>query len=522
MLLQKKLKPPFPAIKKILFISLLSLFWGVFFFDSKASYANNPFSSTVSLGPSADTVSTPDSSKIDSNQVVVISIEKQIDPGITHYLKRAIAEAEAKNPEVIIFKINTFGGRLDAAFDIVDLISDINCCSTYAYIEKKAISAGALIALAAQKIAMGKGTTIGDCAPIIQGQQGIVMAGEKIESPLRAKFRNLAEKNGYPKLLAQSMVSLDLEILRVKKKGEWIYMTKTEWDDLGEKGQKAYSKKQTVVKKGELLTLTDAEAEDFGFSIGSFESLEEFVSNQGWHMPVEIKSNWSEKMVRFIGKLAPILMLIGFGALYMEIKTPGFGLFGFIGITALLIVFGSQYASGLANHTELLLLMAGVILFVVEIFVFPGTFLFGALGVVCLLISLILSMQGFQLPDPQFPWEKKIFIQNIIYVLGMAVGALVVPLLLAKYLLPYLPGQNKLIVNTTLKDSHAASVEESHPELQVGQTGVAATDLRPFGKIKINDKLYEASCPTGFIEKNRPISIQQIAGLKVTVGEIKA
>ena len=270
----------------------------------------------------------------------------------------------------------------------------ITQCSTYAYVEQKAISAGALVSLANNRIAMGKGTTIGDCAPITQGQEGIVMLGEKIQSPLRAKFRTLAEKNGYPTLLTEAMVTADLGVVAAVpgdslrkalaksqpktrpgsgKAGAdsardgpagtsapYRFFTAKQWENLSDKDKQAYQSHKIVAAEGQLLTLTDREAQEYGLSQGSFASLDEFLAFKGWTKAGESATTWSEDLVRVIGTIAPLLMLIGFGALYLEFKTPGLSLFGFIGLACLGIVFGSKYAVGLANYTELLLLLAGV------------------------------------------------------------------------------------------------------------------------------------------------------------------
>ncbi len=137
------------------------------------------------------------------------SFEGDVDQGMVNYLGRALADASKLKPDVIIFEINTFGGSLDAAFSIVDTILSIKNTKTVALVQKKAISAGSLIALASQEL-ICEGTTIGDCAPIVQGTDGTpTIVGEKIQSPLRAKFRNLAQRNHYPELLSAAMVTPD-------------------------------------------------------------------------------------------------------------------------------------------------------------------------------------------------------------------------------------------------------------------------------------------------------------------------
>lgn len=132
------------------------------------------------------------------------------------FCARAIGEAIEKKPDYIVFEINTFGGRLDAAFDLVDTIMAVKGPETIALVKKKAISAGSLIALACKRLYMLEATTIGDCAPIVQGGDGTPqIVGEKIQSPLRAKFRNLAQRNNYPELLASSFVTPELEVLEL-------------------------------------------------------------------------------------------------------------------------------------------------------------------------------------------------------------------------------------------------------------------------------------------------------------------
>ena len=474
-------------------------------------------------------VSTPSvlSTQNTTVSTVLIPIHGPIEPALASFVKRAIKEAEAKNPDRILFEINTFGGRLDAAFEIVDAMTAIKC-STYAYVHQKAISAGALIALATNKIAMEENTTIGDCAPILQGgAEGIIMAGEKIQSPLRAKFRNLAERNGYPNLLAQSMVSIDMEVLRmtqVKNKDSVQYITRTEWEDwtsnLSEKEQKQW-KKETVVKKGELLTMTNREAKDYGFSMDSYSSRADFIKQQKWNVEVEIKPTWSEDLARWLGKIAPLLLLVGFGTLYMEFKTPGFGLFGFVGIACLTLVFGSKYAVGLADYTEFLLLMGGIVLFVVEIYILPGTFLFGAAGICMFIASLVLSMQSFTLPNPEFPWQKELFVENLIWIVGTALVALTVPIFAAKYLLDRIPVAKGTLESTTLKDSHASSVQKEHPELHLGIAGLTTTPLQPYGKAIFpsfnTSKQWEVVALSGYIKTGEKVHIHSIQGNTITV-----
>lgn len=453
---------------------------------------------------------------------IVIPIEEQVDFGLHAFLKRAVAEALQQKPDILLFKVNTYGGELQSAFDIVDLLAGITQCSTYVFVEQKAISAGALISLAGNRIAMGNGTTIGDCAPITQSQDGIVMLGEKIQSPLRAKFRTLAEKNGYPSLLAESMVSTDIGVVSAvlaggRKSGSdsTVYLTAKQWENLSDKEKAAYKSHKVIVAQGQLLTMTDREAKAYGFSQGSFASLEEFTASKGWTVLSEVGTTWSEDLVRMIGTIAPILMMIGFGALYLEFKTPGLSVFGFIGAVCLAIVFGSKYAVGLANHTELLLLLAGFGLFMLEMYVFPGTLVAGALGLILMVTALTLSLQSFTIPDPQMPWELKSLVDNLFLTLGTAVLGLLFPLLLARYVLPHLPAGAKVISDATMAEARAVAPESVL--IEVGAMGVSKTPLKPAGKAVFGGRTFEVSSHGDFIEAGRPVEVSRIQGNQVLV-----
>jgi membrane-bound serine protease (ClpP class) len=451
-------------------------------------------------------------------RVIVIPVEEQVDFGMHAFLKRAVEDALKQKPDVLVFQVNTFGGELGAAFDIVDLISGIKDCSTYVYVEKKAISAGALISLSCNRMAMGQGTTLGDCAPITQSQDGIQMLGEKIQSPLRAKFRNLAELNGYPSLLSQAMVSMDLGVMMAQKgdtNSTPEFFTAKQWDNFSEKSKEQYAHHKWVVEEGQLLTLTDQEAHKFGFSQGSFKSIDEFLASKNWKRVATYATTWSEDMVRFIGTIAPLLMMLGFGALYLEFKTPGLSVFGLIGFILLAIVFGSKYAVGLAHHTELLLLVLGFALFMAEMWFFPGTFFLAGLGILMMIAALVMSLQGFAIPNPEMPWEMRSLIHNLALTLSMAVIALVIPLVAARWILTRLPGNFQLASAATLAGS--TSVTEKTHELSPGQVGHTRTGLRPSGKAEFQGKTYEVQSRGEFLDAGIAVSVLRIVGNTIFV-----
>ncbi|MDJ0819665.1 MAG: NfeD family protein [Desulfobacterales bacterium] len=459
--------------------------------------------------------------QISSSEIYVVPVSGTVDPGMAAFIKRSL-EAPSSDPDsLLILELDTFGGRVDSALQIVDTLLSVPKGRTIAYVKRKAISAGALIALASSKIVMRNNTTIGDCAPITYSSEGPKVLGEKFQSPLRAKFRALAKRNGYPETLAESMVTAEMVVYAVDMDGKILYIDSQAFEDLSPSEKEQIQSKKTIVREGELLTMDDAEALELGFSEMSVDNLDEMLQRMeiGNYTLIRIEENWSERLVRYIGLIAPLILLIGLASLYLEISAPGFGVPGIIGITCLALVFLNQYLVGLADYTELLLLILGIILLGFELFVIPGFGIAGIAGLIFIAAAAILAFQDFVIPDPSLPWQGEILIENIVYVLGALFMAIIIAVFFMRYIMPKLSVVvNGPYLNTTLKGSHADSTEVENA--QVGHTGVTMTLLRPSGKVKIKDKIFDGITQGEFIERGTPVKISEIKGNRIIVSRI--
>ncbi|MCP3941768.1 MAG: serine protease [Desulfobacteraceae bacterium] len=446
-----------------------------------------------------------------NQKIYLIPVEGTVEPGMAAHIKRAVEEVKNEPDAIIVFEMDTFGGRVDAALEIVDTISGIPKGKSIAFVEKKAISAGALIALASGTLIMKNHTLIGDCAPIIQTSEGQKEVGEKTQTVLRAQFRSLAKKNNYPEVLAEAMVSKNIEVYRITIAGKTQYMDKKAYDDLTENQKKQISKKETIVAKGELLTMDDKEAFDLGFSKQSVENIDQALTFLGYknYTLVPLGQSWSEHMVRLLQPFLPILMLLGIGAIYTEIKAPGFGIPGVIGIICLGLVFFNQHLVGLAGQMEFLLFLIGFLLLGVEVFILPGFGVAGISGLLVLAAGLVLSFQNFIIPDPSFPWEKQLLLQNISMVIGIFVGAFLISLFIIRFVLPRLATLVKgPYLSATLENSHVDS--DRNIDVRPGEIGVALTTFRPSGKIKIGNKKIDAIAQGEFIAPGTPIRVESV------------
>lgn len=452
-----------------------------------------------------------------NRSVVVIPVSGTVDPAMAAFITRGLKESKNYPGRVIILEIDTYGGQVDAAFQIVDTL--LNATDTIiSYVKTKAISAGALIALSGKKLIMKHGTTIGDVAPLTYSNQGPEMLGEKFQSPIRAKFRTLAKRNGYPEKLTEAMVTKEITVYEVKFNDTTLYLDSTQLAELKPSEKSRIISTKTVETGKELLTMDDIEAKRLGFSLMSVSNFDEMISRLGYTNAkiIRIEVSWSEKLASLIGTIAPVLMMIGFAALYIELKSPGFGAPGIIGIICIATVFFGQYVVGLADHTELLLLAIGAVLLAIEIFVTPGFGVIGITGIIIMIIGMVLSFQGFVIPKPEFPWQSDMLLRNLLTVLASFLGSILLVVIFFKYVFPRIG----MVVNgpylqTTLGDAKVDSDLENKPF--VGQTGIVSSALRPSGKARFNEEILDVVAEGEFIEKDQEIIISEINGNRIVV-----
>uniref|UniRef100_A0A832DPC5 Nodulation protein NfeD n=1 Tax=Ignavibacterium album TaxID=591197 RepID=A0A832DPC5_9BACT len=410
-------------------------------------------------------------------------IEGDIDLGLAPYVNRVINEAEKNNADAIIFKINTFGGRVDAATQIKDAILSSKI-KTVAFVNNRAISAGALITLSCNVIIMAPGSNMGAATVVDQTGQKV---GEKYQSYMRSEMRSTAEKNGRPTDIAQAMVDERIVI-------------------------------PGLCDSTQLVTLTSEEAVKYKMADTILNKLDDVLKylNLENAKVIDVRSNWAEDVVRFLSNpiIASILIMIGFFGLLTEIKTPGWGLPGTAGLIALALFFGSSYILQLASIVEILMFITGIILIAVEIFVIPGFGLPGIAGIILVFASIFLSLLG---GDPFITFET---ISVAIIQLTIAIiAAIVLVFLLAKYL-PKTSAFSRLVLSESEKANEGFVSYPSETSL-LGKTGKSLTVLRPAGIAEIEGKKYDVIADNEYIEPGKVIKVIRVEGIKVVVSEIK-
>ncbi|MGA1869749.1 MAG: NfeD family protein [bacterium] len=416
--------------------------------------------------------------------VYVVKIDGEIDLGLAPFIKRIVREAEEKSIEALILEINTFGGRLDAAVQIRDALIKTPIM-TIAFINERAISAGALISLSCKKICMAPAATIGAAAPVTINplDQEMKPASEKVVSYFRKEMKATAEKNNRSALIAEAMVDPDVVI-------------------------------EGLIEKGKLLTMTTQEAlehkvADYEISDEIRGVLETFDLQ---HFDVEVKkTNWAEKFVRMISgsMISSFLLIIGFIALFMEFKTPTWGVAGTIGVLCLALFFWGHTVLNLVGWEEVILLIIGAVLLALEIFVIPGFGITGILGIIALTVGFILSMVG------KYPSAAEIW--SAISHISFALIIVMIALAFSIKSMAHSKAAQQFILTSESKSEQTAPEQDTF----LNQEGYAYTNLRPAGKGIFNNQRINVMTEGDFIEKGSPIRIIRIEGSKITVQRIK-
>jgi membrane-bound serine protease (ClpP class) len=430
--------------------------------------------------------------------VYQIPIKDQIEPALLYVVRRGVTEAKKEKADAVVFVMDTPGGGVKEAREIISLIGQIDV-PVYTFVEKDAYSAGAIIALATKHIYMAPGSVIGAATPLVMNPLGGVeklpdAIEEKMTSSVAALVRAAAEQGGHDPRLGEAMVRREL----------------------------GYTAGTNVLsKEGELLTLTASEAEGI-LSDGTVKDVAAMLEKAG--LPdAEIKTlevTSAERIARFIAAFAPILLMIGLGGIYIEIKTPGFGLPGILGTAALILFFFGHHIAGLAGIEDIVLFIIGFTLLFIEVFVTPGFGVLGMSGIALILISLLNAMT-WKVPGNFLPSLGESTLQHALSSLALGmVGTVAVGFLAGKYLpksklfRPMVLGQQ-----TTRAEGFTAAHDQS--EL-LGKEGVAEMNLRPAGRAMFGEDRVNVITRGEFIEKGAAVRVIETSGSRIVVEKISA
>ena len=456
--------------------------------------------------------------------VVIAPIEGEIDLGLAPFLERVLEDAEEAGAAAVVLPIDTPGGRLDAALEIrrTLLASDVR---TIAFVDATALSAGALIAIAAEEIHTVPGGVMGAATPVL-GATGET-ADEKVVSVVRSTFRATAQQRDRDPRVAEAMVDPAVEI-------------------------------EGVSAEGELVTLDDAQMLELGYAESIVGDLDALLDELGLaeRERADVAPSLAERLVRFItgGLVAPLLLSLGIWLVVGDLLSGGVGIGASVGVVLLGAFFYGHLLAGLSGWEDILLVAVGVVLLLVEVFVIPGVGVAGILGLLALLGGGVLAMVNRDLD--LVPTAELLAVAGRVTLTFLLVSIAIITLIV---LIARRRGGGEAIVlghgptgsgarptrarwlqwfgssDVLEPDVDAAATAdetgeqggaEAHPRGRpdrlprgalVGRTGVTLTDLRPAGMARVDDHRIDVVTEGEWLSAGDPVIVLSDEGYRRVV-----
>lgn len=424
---------------------------------------------------------------LQAGNVYVIPVETEIDLNAYHHFRQAMKDASEKNANLLLIKLNTYGGALDAADSIRTAL--MRCEKpTVAFVDVNAASAGALIALACDSVFMAPGASMGS-ATVVNGH-GDPMP-QKYQSYMSTIMRATAEHHG-----------------RVMNGDSLVW-------------RRSPSIAADMVNPEISVSFTAQQAVENGFADGIASNIPEVLEELGMpNATVEYyRSTFSDDLLGFLsgaGVRAILVMLI-LGGIYMEMHTPGLGFAAAVAAIATVLYFLPMFVVGSMPGWVLLVFIAGIVLIFLELFVVPGFGITGISGILCIAAALVGSMMS---SDSITGFDFTALTRSL--------GVLFAGALLATGLVIYLTSSRgpkcfrrhaELMTELSVGDGFVGV--DMSPARYIGQHATTVTDMRPAGKIEIGQNVYDAVSTGDFIAAKRRVKILRYENAQLYVTEDK-
>lgn len=485
------------------------------------------------FAPAAEVAGAPS-----NKTAAVVRLSGEVDDYSRDMLMRRFHEAEAAGAKTVILEIDTYGGIVTSGMDISRFLRGQTHIHTIAYVDNKAISAGAMVAMACDEIVMKPGAVLGDCAPIridTTGRLEPVPQTEraKFESPVLQDFEASARRNGYNSLLADAMVRVQDSVYLVEdSNAKPRLVNEAEYQKLLATGQwkPAAGVPTPIDGPSSLLTVGPEIAQRVGLSRGTFDNAQALAAARGFTIVADLTPTFGDHVVELLnGRGARFLLIVVFLlALYISLHAPGHGAAEAVALLALGLLVGVPLLTGFAQWWEIVVIFVGLALCAFELLVFPGHGLSLGVGMLMVLFGLLMTFVGKDAVPGYMPHSPETW-QNLRNGLQVVVGAMAASVVGAIILRPFLP-KLPIFRRLVLSDTSGGKVptpagaplkagEDVWPFL--GTVGVAVTDLRPGGIVQFpyasDTRTAPVVCASGYVPAGSKVFVQEARGNRIVV-----
>jgi membrane-bound serine protease (ClpP class) len=460
-------------------------------------------------------------------KAMLIDVRGPIFESLKQYLNSRLAAAERGEVDLIILRVTSPGGELEASLELARTLSEIDWATTVAFIPEEAYSGAAILALGCDRIYMRPRALIGDAGPIHFHGGFFEHADEKVVSALAVAIHQLAAAKKRPGALAEAMVDRNLQVYEATRKdtGERAYLTAHEIEEPRNKQNFDIGAPIPEAGQNRFLTVAGSRAVELMLAEGTFDSEQELLDSLHFERMIETRRTWVDQCVYVLNRplVSGLLLLIGLIGLYVEFAVPGISVAALVSLSCFALFFWSHALGGTSGWLEVMLFALGIGCLGVEIFVLPGFGVFGVTGGLMIILSLVMASQDFVLPQSTVQWTT--LRNNLLLVLG-AMGSLVAALIIQVMFFDSLPGLGRIRLDAPepelpAADGAAASlVGAANPYLylpQLGQHGVADSVLRPAGKVRFDDRLVDVVTEGDFLDPGTAVEVVRLEGHHVIV-----
>ncbi|MHB8172800.1 MAG: NfeD family protein [Thermincolia bacterium] len=411
----------------------------------------------------------PGAALASSGSIYVIPVRGAIEEGLAAFVERNLNKAEEEGAKAVILEIDTPGGTINGATMMKKAILDAKI-PVIAFVDGGAFSAGALITLAANKIAMTPGSAVGAAEPR--------PAEEKIISGWRSEMESTAEARGRDENIAAAMVDKDVYLPNLKEKGK-------------------------------ILSLSANKAVEVGLADMLVQDRTELLKELGYaRQPiVEVKPGAAETLARWVTHpmVSPFLLTIGIAGLLLAALTISWGVAGTLGLLALSLYFGGHMLAGFTGWEAVLVFLIGLIALVLEIFLIPGFGIAGVLGVLMVGTSIFLASRS---------------ITDAVISLVIAIVGSIVILAMGLKFMKKRNFWDKIILGTRMVNQEGYVAPKLELTQFLGQEGVTITPLRPAGTADFQGRRLDVVTEGGFIKDGVTVKVLLVEGTRVVVREV--
>lgn len=461
-------------------------------------------------------------------KVAVIEFHGPITHRLETYFQSRLARAKAAGADLVILDIDSPGGLLEQSLLMANSLSQLEWADTVAWVSREAISGAALVALGCDQILIREDGLFGDIGAIHLENGAFQYIPAKLNSYLVQEAAKLARAKGRPPELVEAMIDKDVLVYRNPTDGQFRTVRVSSqdrppapWELITESGEERF------------LTVSGTRAKELGVANGIVTDPIALAERVGYdpQSVTEYEYRTADTIVYVLNHpfITGLLVVIGVLALLFELSAPGIGVGGLISGLCAALFFWSRFMGGTSGWLEVVLFLAGLTFLAFELFVIPGFGISGLLGLFLLVGSVVMASQDFVVPQTSGQLNQVVTTLLMLLCSGAVVG--VAAIFLAKRF-GQMPMFNRLILapsppTSTLDSARGDGkgvgkpIPQVHPDISVGDWGVAESLLRPAGRARFHRKSFDVVSDGSFILPEQPVKVVDIRGNRIVVAEVE-